>query len=201
MEKLPASVLVDKKRDLINTAGIANFQKSLESSNGSALIIVHPFFPEITHGLTNNYAVYRERLEKSVSKYQSLKIPIVFMEGHPISDGLGVIFKRLKVEPADIYMVETKHADPMPQGTDLLDFSRKLKDAGLRRATVSGSNLWLKRRDIAMPLCNSHPLRKKYHLYGCVAEVLKTFSTAGIYAVPGFATYPGRLDKGFRSWS
>lgn len=198
MEKLSSTSLIEKSRNLIEPEGLADFQDSLTKSNGAASIIVHPYFPEINSGLTNNYAIYRERLEKSVIKYQRMNMPIVVMEGYPISDGLDIIYQRLNVSPADIYLVETMQADPMPPGIGLLSFSRKLQNAGLRKAIVSGSNLWLERRHSAFPFYNSHPLRKKYHWYGCVAEVLKTFSTAGIHAVPGFASYPGRLSKGFK---
>lgn len=197
MEKLSQAVLIEKRRNLLAPDVLTQFQNSLKASNGAALIIVHPYFSEIQHGLKASYAIYRERLKNSVIKYQSMNLPIVIMEGYPIKYSLDTIYDRLNVAPADIYTVETENADPMPLGTKLLDFSRNLKNAGLAKAIVMGSNIWLTRREYAFPLYNSHPLRKKFNLFGCVGEVIKTLSASGVYAVPGRASYPGRFKEGF----
>lgn len=181
--------------------GKDSFIKAMRAANGSAVVFVHPFFPERTDELDENpekraaYDAYSERLQKSVTRYQEFGIPVVLLEGVRGDDEGATIpdlpgtMQRLNTEGGEIFVAATKDSDPQLVLGDLATVASELKDAGLKRVTVNGSFM-VKVSRAGTSVDEGKPkISQKYQFEGCAGRTVEIFSAAGVDARPGGSTF------------
>lgn len=180
--------------------GKEQFSGAVKSAKGSAAIIVHPFFPEVSGeledpGREDAYEEYSGRLHRSVELYQKLGIPIVIMEPVDGVESEGTLFDlpstldRMGIT-GDVYVAATKAADPELIAGSLEDFSDELHAAGMTRASVNGSYMVKVPRGNHNPADEDDPaVLQKHQLQGCAGYTTIVLNDAGIDARPGISTF------------
>lgn len=185
------------------TSNWENLRKSLSQSNGKALIVVHPFYDqkylEQTEG--EEHKTYKERLGRSVSKYFSEKnFTLILMEEYDRLEELWGNLSKMKIDSGSIFFVPTKVGRSEPIDQELNEFSARLKEAGLNKAIIVGTYFWPEllgvedKRELKSALRgkNYPNIASKYDLDGgCVGGVISELLEAGVYTIPGRATFRG----------
>ena len=122
----------------------------LARSDGIAAIIVHPFYKNYSQGgwfkddfEREKYENYKRRLKISVEKYQNRQIPIILFEDMMDLDKVNETLSKVGMNNGKAYVVKTGISDSRPPDGNGIGLAFSLKEAGLRRAVVLGSQLWL----------------------------------------------------------
>ncbi len=193
----PVSIL-----DITTMKGKEKFKEAIDSSRGTAAVIVHPFWHDKSNYYEpkeeqNRYRKYKRRLKTSIGEYKKIDLPLIlFEEAYRISNWQSIL-NRMGVQEGNIFVLPTWAGSPAPADEKHDCIYQQLKANGLRRVTVGGSYLrlydpnrfpWQKAREWGPPIA------KNYDLGGCVGTVITNFLDERIIATPAFATYPGRKD-------
>lgn len=162
-------------------SGQRQLKKSLLESNGAAVIIMHPFFPENddpkdTDEERFKYGNYTKRLARTAQICVNSGIPLIFFENRNQVAQLSDTLSRMSVQKGHVYVVPTFNGDPKPLHTGIDKFSRELRKMGLQKTVVLGSYLEI----------------KDLELNGCVGYAKEVLAKVGIDARLGVATYPRR---------
>lgn len=192
---------------LNNHFGQRQLRKSLLESQGIALVVVHPFFPEGDSGLDSSgimrldYARYTEELKGTVRACVKRGIPLVVFETKNKIKSLPDTLLRMGVESGRVYIVPTSNGGPGPIHAGIDDFSRALKDLGMGRAVILGSYFLVKEpysegsrhlQEMGVDSKKLQKVVKNFGIDGCVGDLVRVFLKAGILPVIGAAAYPGR---------
>lgn len=183
----------------LNTGeGLDRFKNALVSSNGCALVVVHPYFPDCKNEQTELYIKYKKRLIKEVKRYQGMGLPFVLFEAAGKMGTIDESLDRMGKENGDIFIVQTEADSSDPNEGSFAEFATELRGAGLHRAIVAGTELrrsfYLNENAVKQQKENNYPsFSIKYDLSLCVGRVINTFLKKGIRATPAFAAYPGRF--------
>jgi hypothetical protein len=192
---------------LNNQAGYDRLQRSLLESQGKAMVVVHPFFPEgkydldFTESAREGYEKYKNQLRQTVQDRLQRGMTLIVFEGLEEIDALPAALSKMGVENGPVYIVPTSNDDESPVHADINQLSQDLKELGLEKAVVLGSYLWVERSpaegspNLSERLANSvrvPNMIKRFKLEGCVGYIAKALLKAGIYPVISAATYPRR---------
>lgn len=184
---------------LTSQEGQEKFKSALGRSDGSATIVVHPFFPEEGIGIDDSYPAYLENLTTAVNDARDSGSPIVFFERETHVSAMPEELNRLGVNDGEVFVIPTGDGTPEPTTTNLTELTHKLTEAGLQSTTVLGSYLWLDnpnyRKTEFQPTDEMPDYAHTNALHGCVGYTLEKFLEAGVLATPGNAVFPGTTNE------
>ncbi len=208
--------LVDDKGDF-TPEGENRLKSALSKSDGKAVLIVHPFFPDADpmdpnhpslatfypdidpnqHTIKDDpdYASYKESLKRYVSRYKSLGLPLILFEEKKSTDQIPSDVEHMGISDGEIFVVPTQEGGAWPADIKFSDLVRQLSEIGLKRASVSGTYLSIIHNHPGEYIHESFPLMNhKVKLSGCVGTTIESF-LGRIRTTPGLATYPPRKKQ------
>jgi hypothetical protein len=198
-DEAPQGVVIES---LETSGNNPSLKDNLIRSNGSALIVVHPYFHDATAyapGYPEKdlkiYEEYKERLKVSVSRYKELGLPTILLEEFYRIDSVGQSLQRMGIEDGTVYLVPTDVSSSNPLRTSLENFVDELKESGLKKAVVLGSYMWFRDYRLSIFDIETAPrIASKHQLDGCAGHTVATLLEAGVRGITGMATYPRAVE-------
>lgn len=167
---------------LLTPEGQSLFRSTMAASNGRAVVVIHPFFPDREDfdqpHQRKLYDAYQTDLRFAIEEYQRRGLPLVVFEEEGGTEDINMTIKRMGGTNGPIFVVPTQVSSPEPIGETSLDvFTQQLAALGLQEAIVTGSYLdhlsgrWSPRDYLNRPIPGYG---------GCVGNVLRDLQNAGI---------------------
>lgn len=193
---------------LASPEGMAQFGEVMHVSRGSALVVVHPFFPEGTYPngsprnplvqQTPRYKEYLRNLRFGVQLAEQSDIPVVLFEERKVLGTKDDPISRLALQRT-LFVVPTNEASSRPSDIAFHDLAAILQARGLKQVLLSGSYFFISDPSLRIPDFNPSedmPLvARQYSLTGCGGKAVERFLHAGIDADLDDAIYPGFIDE------
>ncbi|MEK7571399.1 MAG: hypothetical protein AAB553_03920 [Patescibacteria group bacterium] len=196
-EKPPVTMI-----ELQTPAGLETFGSRIAQTNGTAAIVVHPFFPDWNPSrfadriYKASYENYIDLLARSTRRHRENGLPLIILEEDIVLNKLPTNLSRIGVDSGDVFVVPTHDSTPEPIQGNLTALARNLQNIGLARAVVSGSYLWVNGPKIdhfsftpGMP-----GIYERNSFQGCVGYTINALLRAGVKTTHGVGTFPPEKD-------